>query len=163
MAPSQLARHAGRGFIAAIIDRRGGRRRPMPAAPLAGQAGGPAVRALGHAARVVQPVADQHPRAGADQGQAARRLLGDRSAGQDLLKWRAIYRFHLGTEDQAPDPAIEMHESAGNRTRQSPPREWAWLVGTVASIARAAGNAGNAVSANPLHECSAKVVANPRN
>ena len=25
-----------------------------------------------------------------------------------------IYRFHLGAEDQAPDPVIEMHEGAGN-------------------------------------------------
>jgi hypothetical protein len=25
-----------------------------------------------------------------------------------------IYRFHLGTDDQAPDPVIEMHEGAGN-------------------------------------------------
>ena len=32
--------------------------------------GGPAVRPLGHAARAVQPVADLHPAAGADQGQA---------------------------------------------------------------------------------------------
>ena len=32
--------------------------------------GGPAVRPLGHAARAVQPAADLHPAAGADQGQA---------------------------------------------------------------------------------------------
>jgi len=40
------------------------------AAPLRQAGGGPAVRPLGHAARAVQPVADLHPPAGADQGQA---------------------------------------------------------------------------------------------
>jgi len=39
-------------------------------APLRQAGGGPAVRALGHAARAVQPAADLHPAARADQGQA---------------------------------------------------------------------------------------------
>ena len=46
-----------------------GRQHHRPAA-LRQAGGGPAVRPLGHAARAVEPAADLHPAAGADQGQA---------------------------------------------------------------------------------------------
>jgi hypothetical protein len=62
----------GAGAVPAV-QRAGGLRRDREyhrAAPLCQAGGGPAVRPLGHAARAVEPVADLHPAAGADQGQA---------------------------------------------------------------------------------------------
>ena len=60
------------GAVPAVQRARGLRRdrqHHRPAA-LRQAGGGPAVRPLGHAARAVQPAADLHPAAGADQGQA---------------------------------------------------------------------------------------------
>jgi hypothetical protein len=34
--------------------------------------------------------------------------------GKSYRYGERIYRFHLGTEDQGPDPVVEMHEGAGN-------------------------------------------------
>ncbi len=41
-------------------------------------------------------------------------LSEDAGQGQTWRYGERLYRIHLGREDQAPDPVIEMHEGAGN-------------------------------------------------
>ena len=85
------------------------------------QAGGrPAVRPLGDAARAVQPAADLHPAAGADQGQAHLMTVFAGRGGRDVRRVRDRCRLHAGRRRAGAGAGHRQASRHDRRLRRDP-------------------------------------------